>query len=121
VSALLEAGTGPAFYAALQAALALAGVLAVVWLGRRALLQGVLLGRRGEHMKLEERLALDPRNALVIVRVEQRRLLLATGASGVPRLIGELAPSDNDRSHAGTSDHGVSDPQRTSSEREPRS
>jgi flagellar biogenesis protein FliO len=89
--ALLQATTGSAFFATLQALSALLLVLVVVWYTRRALLGGGLIGKRGERMKLEERLGLDLRNALVIVRVEERRLLLALSDRGPARLIAELA------------------------------
>ena len=96
--ALLQADTGSAFFSTLQALSALLLVLAVVWYARRVLLGGGLLGKRGERMKLEERLALDLRNALVIVRVDERRLLLAVNDRGPARLITELAVGERDES-----------------------
>jgi len=101
--ALLQATTGSAFFATLQALSALLLVLVVVWYTRRALLGGGLIGKRGERMKLEERLGLDLRNALVIVRVEERRLLLALSDRGPARLITELAP-DTLPPHSGSTD-----------------
>lgn len=79
-----------AWLSVLQALLALGALLALAWFGRRALLRGSLLGRRHGQLELEERLGIDLRNALVIVRVEDRRLLLATSDHGPARLITEL-------------------------------
>ena len=75
----------------LQALAALSLMFALFWFGRRALLRGNLFARRSERMQIEDRIALDLRNALLIVRVEDRRLLLATGEHGPARLIAELA------------------------------
>ncbi|MEY4511855.1 MAG: hypothetical protein RLZZ450_3977 [Pseudomonadota bacterium] len=88
----VDADAGSAVFSALQAVAALLLVLAVVWYARRFLLGGGLVGKRGERMKVEERLGLDLRNALLIVRVDERRLLLATSDHGPARLIAELAP-----------------------------
>ena len=94
MSALLDAGTSSlAWLSALQALVALGLLLAVVWYARRALLRGNLLGRRSGELKLEERLGLDLRNALVVVRIGDRRLLLATSDHGPARLIAELSPA----------------------------
>jgi flagellar biogenesis protein FliO len=101
LSALLQASlartvdgadAGSALFSALQAGAALLVVLALVWYARRFLLGGGIGGKRGEHMKIEERLGLDLRNALLIVRVDERRLLLATSDRGPARLLAELAP-----------------------------
>jgi flagellar biogenesis protein FliO len=81
---------GSELYGLLQAALALVVValLAVVclrWLARRG------WGRnRGTLVEVEERVALDARNSLMVVRVEGRRLLLATHHAGPARLVTEL-------------------------------
>ncbi|MDB4975051.1 MAG: hypothetical protein JWN48_3392 [Myxococcaceae bacterium] len=81
----------------LQAFAALALVSALVWFGRRALTRGGLLGRRSERLRVEERIALDLRNALVVVRVQDegraRRLLLSTSDRGPARLLLELSPT----------------------------
>ncbi|MDB4989736.1 MAG: hypothetical protein JWN04_4914 [Myxococcaceae bacterium] len=77
----------------MQALAALAVVFALVWFGRRALAGSSLFGRRSERMQVEERLALDLRNALVIVCVEERRLLLSTSDHGPARLVAELSRS----------------------------
>jgi len=92
VSAPLDASASSlAWLSALQALAALALLLAVAWYARRALLRGSLLGRRNGQLQLEERLGIDLRNALVIVRIADRRLLLATSDHGPARLIAELA------------------------------
>ena len=49
--------------------------------------------RSGVRLAVEERLSLDLRNALVIVRVDERRLLLATSDRGPARLVTELTAS----------------------------
>ncbi len=100
MGALLEAGNTSLFgeiFAVLQALCALALVAALVWFGSRALRSGRFGGRRSEHIRVEERVALDMRNALVIVCVEQRRLLLATSDQAPARLIAELTPGEPPR------------------------
>jgi flagellar biogenesis protein FliO len=91
MSAVLDAGQTSGLLSALQAVAALALVAALVWLGRR-LLASAQLGRRGsESMRVEERIALDLKNTLLIVRVGPRRLLVSTGEHGPARLLAELA------------------------------
>jgi flagellar biogenesis protein FliO len=89
MSAVLDAGTTSGLLSALQAISALALLAAVFWLGRR-LLANAQTGRRSASMLVEERLGLDLKNALLIVRVGERRLLLATGEQGPARLLTEL-------------------------------
>jgi flagellar biogenesis protein FliO len=89
----IDPGAGSAVFSALQAVAALLLVLAVAWYARRFLLGGGLSSKRGERMKIEERLGLDLRNALLIVRVDERRLLLATSDRGPARLVAELTPA----------------------------
>lgn len=77
----------------LQALSALAVVALVIWLARSGFAR-LYPGKRGTRMQIEERLALDVKNALVIVRVDERRLLLATHDREPARLLRELdAPS----------------------------
>jgi flagellar biogenesis protein FliO len=79
----------------LQALLALIAVAALAFvLLRSGALRGALTPR-GRLLNVEETLRLDARNGLAIVRVEQRRLLLATSAEGSPRLLLEL-PAANE-------------------------
>lgn len=89
----IDAGSGSALFSALQAVAALLLVLAVAWYARRFLLGGGLASKRGGRMQIEERLGLDLRNALLIVRVDERRLLLATSDRGPARLVSELTPA----------------------------
>lgn len=78
----------------LQALAALALIFALVWYGRRALARGSLFSRHSSQMRIEDRLALDLRNALVIVRIEERRLLLSLGDHGPAQLVVELSRAD---------------------------
>jgi flagellar biogenesis protein FliO len=97
MGALLDAGNASfpgQILAVMQALAALLLVAGLVWFGRRALLGGRFGVKRSERIQLEERFALDLRNALVIVRVEQRRLLLATSDHGPARLIAELSAGE---------------------------
>ena len=88
---------------ALQALSALALVACLLWVGRRLLGRG-LLARPSQRMQVEDRLPLDLRHALLIVRVEQRRFLLATSDQRPASLIAELpaagvaAPSEHEPS-----------------------
>jgi flagellar biogenesis protein FliO len=54
--------------------------------------RGLWSGARGKQLQIEERVHLDAKNQLLIVRVEGRRLLLATHAQGAAQLVVELAP-----------------------------
>jgi flagellar biogenesis protein FliO len=75
-----------------SAALALLAVAGVAFAVLRfAALRGAL-GPRGKLLGVEESLRLDPRNQLVIVRVEGRRLLIATHSDATARLLAELSP-----------------------------
>ncbi|MET0344310.1 MAG: flagellar biosynthetic protein FliO [Polyangiales bacterium] len=98
MSAVLDAASGSLVggaYSALQALSVVALVVAIAWVGRRLLLRGTL-APRSQHMHVEDRVALDLRHALVIVRVEQRRFLLATAEQSPARLIAELSPGAPD-------------------------
>ncbi|HVZ33933.1 MAG TPA: hypothetical protein VG963_16010, partial [Polyangiaceae bacterium] len=67
MSALLQAASGSLLgemFAVLQALAALVLVALLVWLARRALQGGRFGLRRGERIQIEERLAIDMRNAL---------------------------------------------------------
>jgi flagellar biogenesis protein FliO len=84
--------------AALQALAALALVAGMWWL----LKHGPMLrpGARGTNLQVEERIALDGQSALLIVRVDARRLLLATSKGAAARLVCELAQQSPPRSAA---------------------
>jgi flagellar biogenesis protein FliO len=85
---LLDVGVG-SLAGVLQALSALLIVGALAWSLRRWLARGGLR-RAGSTLDLEARLPLHPRGALVIVRAERRRFLLATHELGPARLIAEL-------------------------------
>jgi flagellar biogenesis protein FliO len=72
-----------------QAGCALALLGALVWLVRRTGFS-VLAPRKNQLLAIEERLPLDLRSGLVIVRAEGRRLLLAVSDHGPARLLLEL-------------------------------
>lgn len=74
-----------------QALSALLLLGALVWVVRRVGF-GVFSLRKGRALEIEERLPLDMRGGLVIVRAEGRRWLLATSDRGPARLLVELAP-----------------------------
>jgi flagellar biogenesis protein FliO len=78
----------------LQAALALALVAAFAFLVLRFTSLRALLAQRGKLLSVEESLRLDPRNNLLIVRVEQRRLLIATHTDGAAQLLAELPSTE---------------------------
>ena len=55
---------------------------------------GFGIGGRGEHLEVIERLALDHRRSVVVVRVGQRMMLLGVGENAAPSLLAELAPGE---------------------------
>jgi flagellar biogenesis protein FliO len=92
MSSLLSAGAALGDYLSglLQALAALGAVAACAWLALRfGALRGAL-GPRSQRLSVEDRLRLDARSQLLIVRVEQRRLLIATHTDGAARLLAEL-------------------------------
>lgn len=82
--------TGDYVSGLLQAAAAVALVAAAAFLVLRFSSLRSALTQRDKLVSVEERLRLDPRNSLLIVRVEQRRLLIATHADGAAQLLAEL-------------------------------
>jgi len=83
----------------LQALFALAGVCALAWgvlrlLARRGI--GLNAPRGPSGVRVIERIALDARRTLFVVRAGERTLLLGTGDGGAPQLITELSPSPSD-------------------------
>jgi len=95
-----------------QAIVALSAVLAALGLLRLALgFAGGRAGLRRRSLRVVESCALGPRQRLVIVEVEGRRLLLAGGEGGV-RLIEALPPSE-----AGA--HAAEDPEAERSAADP--
>lgn len=95
----LEGLTGELFGLA-QALSALALLLAAVWLVRRLRPGGGFGARKNRLLAIEERLPLDLRGGLVIVRAEGRRLLLSVSDQGPARLLTELErASESDQVH----------------------
>jgi flagellar biogenesis protein FliO len=74
----------------LQALAALGVVAAFAFLVLRFGALRAALGPRGQRLSVEDRLRLDARSQLLIVRVERRRLLIATHTEGAARLLAEL-------------------------------
>ena len=80
-----------------QALVVLALTAALAYLSIRfGAARGLLPGARGKQLQIEERVRLDAKNQLLIVRVEGKRLLLATHAQGAAQLLLELAPPSDD-------------------------
>lgn len=89
-SLLSGAALGDYLSGLLQALAALGVVAAFAFVALRlGALRGAL-SARGQRLSVEDRLRLDARSQLLIVRVEQRRLLIATHADGAARLLTEL-------------------------------
>jgi flagellar biogenesis protein FliO len=92
MGSLLSASTSLGDYLSglLQALAALGVVAAFAFLVLRFGALRSALGPRGQRLSIEDRLRLDARSQLLIVRVEQRRLLIATHTEGPARLLAEL-------------------------------
>ena len=86
----LPGGYGAAL---LQSLLALAAVSVLAWVVLRWSARA-WLGRGGTHLEIIERLALDHRRGLVLVRAGRRTLLLGVGEGAAPSLVAELDPSE---------------------------
>ena len=75
----------PAFTTSLlTAAAALAGVLGMIWLAQRVLTRTGLVrvaNPAARTLGIEERLAIDAKRSLVLVRCGERRVLLLTGGT----------------------------------------
>ena len=81
-------------WALLQAAISLLGVCVLAWLVLRwASRRGLGVGKRGTRMEVLERLPLDPRRSLHLVRVGQKVLVIGTG-DGAPSVLSELSIED---------------------------
>ncbi len=81
--------------ALLEAVLALAITASLAYMFLRLAAKRGLFGNLSQHGKLriEETLRVDPKSSLFIVRIDGRRLLLATHTQSAARLITELQPS----------------------------
>ena len=77
-----------------QAVVALALVCGLAWVSLRWAARHGLGGGRGERMRVLERLPLDPRRSLFLVRVGSRVLLVGSGDGGAPQLLAELDPAE---------------------------
>lgn len=79
----------------LRTAFALGFVCALAWVALRFLAARGLgkTPRQSPRMELVERLPLDAQRSLVIVRVEQRRLLVGVGPGASPSFVTELESS----------------------------
>jgi flagellar protein FliO/FliZ len=81
-------------WALLQAAISLLGVCVLAWLVLRwASKRGYGVGKRGGRMEVLERLPLDPRRSLHLVRVGDKALVIGTG-DGAPTVLSEMPLSD---------------------------
>jgi len=77
-------------WALLQAAISLLGVCVLAWLVLRwAAKRGYGVGKRGGRMEVLERLPLDPRRSLHLVRVGDKALVIGTG-DGAPTVLSEM-------------------------------
>ncbi len=79
----------------LRALLALAAVCLLAWVALRWASQlGLGRFRRGAHVEILERVPLDARRSLFVVKLGDRVLLIGTGDGSAPRLITELSEDD---------------------------
>jgi flagellar biosynthetic protein FliO len=80
--------------ALLQTLLALAAVCILAWVVLRWSAQRRLFGAGGgERVRVLERVHLDPRRALYLVKVGEKVLLLGAGDNGAPALLTEVDPA----------------------------
>jgi flagellar protein FliO/FliZ len=95
--ALLQAAhASPGGYgtALLQTLFALAGVCVLAWVVLRwGAQRGFGTGRLGGNVRVVERIPLDPRRALYVVKAGERVLLLGVGDGAAPTLLTELDPA----------------------------
>ena len=90
---LLQAGAIPGGYgvALLQTLLALAAVCILAWVVLRwAAQKGLGIGAAGKHVKVLERLPLDARRTLWVVKIGDRVLLIGAGDGASPRTLAEI-------------------------------
>lgn len=96
---LLQAPVGGYGVALLQSLLALVAVCILAWVVLRWSAKAGL-GGGGRHLEVLERLALDHRRGVVLVRAGGRVLLLGVGENAAPTLLTELDPKDVPRDAA---------------------
>lgn len=80
--------------ALVQSLLALVAVCVLAWVVLRVGAKAGLGIGRGEHLEVVERMALDARRSVVVVRVGKRMLLLGVGEGAAPQLLTELDPRE---------------------------
>ena len=79
----------------LQTLLALAAVCILAWVVLKwGAKKGLTFGARGRHIQLIERVPLDPRRSLSLVRVGGKILLIGVGDGAAPVLLKELSEGD---------------------------
>jgi len=83
-----------------QSLLALVAVCVLAWVVLRWSARAGLGIGRGEHLEVVERMALDARRSIVVVRVGKRLLLLGVGEQAAPSLLTELDPDELPRREA---------------------
>ncbi|MDH5672546.1 MAG: flagellar biosynthetic protein FliO [Myxococcales bacterium] len=97
---LADAAQGSYALDLLRSLLALVFVCLLAWVSLRLLARrglGLGLGSAGnDSLRVEQRVTLDSRHSLVVVRAGGRRLLLGVGQGAAPRLIAELEPEAAD-------------------------
>jgi flagellar biogenesis protein FliO len=87
-----EAGTSQWGMALLEALLALVLVAALAWLVLKFIAARAVVAPKAGKLVIEERVMLDMKSSLLVVRVGGRRLLVSAGEGGPPRLLTELDP-----------------------------
>jgi len=95
--AILQTSTLPGGYglALLQALVALLATVFLAWLVLRWLAaRGLGVGRAGGRFEVLERLPLDARRSLVLVRLGDRILVVGVGDGAAPSLVCELPEAD---------------------------
>jgi flagellar biosynthetic protein FliO len=97
MGALLQAGGEPISsgygVALLQALFALAAVCLLAWvIVRWGARRGFGLGAGGRRVRVLERVPLDARRALYLVRVGDKVLLVGAGDTGAPAVLSEIDP-----------------------------
>jgi len=90
--------------------LTLSALLAILYVGGRWLsARGLGLTRRGKHVEVVERVPLDFKSALYVVRASGRTWLLSGSDGSAPRLLFELpSPEPESKDMAGAAEDGQS-------------
>lgn len=82
--------------ALVQTLLALLGVCVLAWVVLRALSQRGFAARAGGRIQVIERVHLDPKRTLWLLRVDEKELLVGAGDSGPPVLLGEIGETERE-------------------------